>query len=237
MRITEKRKSLIKNAFRIIDALLFSVLLLLPILPYIDGFRHIWISVTVYLFILIMVLMFRKWYHTAKQRKLMRKIKEQQQIERILLLDDDFLSDRFGKKRFILIRKEHPDRFDILEAIRKQADAIGMFSEDDTLKKLIIKYSPKTSIFLLRDLLSAFNEKEEKTKTASDTFLDRIDLMKYNRYFILGVLFFAASFILRSKIYYRMIATVCLIIASSFGILGNRKGYKNFLIFLDKMDD
>ena len=216
--------------------MLFSFLLMLPILPYINVSVHRWIVIPVYLLIAAIVFLLRRRYRSISRKKQSFQIEEQQQIEHILLLSDEALSDRFGKEHFILVRKEHPDRFDIMEAIRKHADAIGLFSEDAALQDLILSYSPQTAVYLRKDLLRAYNPDIGKDNTVKERAFGKI-LLKYNRYFILGILFLAASFFLRSKIYYRMIATVCLIIASVSDILGHRKSNKNFLIFLDKMDD
>ena len=236
MRSKEKTQKFIRGTFRIADTMLFSFLLMLPILPYIKVSVHRWIAIPVYLLIAAIVFLLRWRCRSISRKKQSFQIEEQQQIEHILLLSDEALSDRFGKEHFILVRKEHPDRFDIMEAIRKHADAIGLFSEDAALHDLILSYSPQTAIYLRKDLLRAYNPNIGKDNTIKGRAFDKI-LLKHNRYFILGILFLAASFFLRSKIYYRMIATVCLIIASVSGILGHRKSCKNFLIFLDKMDD
>lgn len=237
MRTDEKKKSLINRAFEVLDSVVFSAFLLLFILPYLGGFRHAWIVIPIYLFIVIAVRMIHNLHGKAYQKERMFQKKKQQQTERILLLSDKELSDRFGKNRFILIRKEHPDRFDIMEAIRKQADAIGVFSNDISLKELVQKYSPETTVYLSHDLLYALCEREREGKGIQSTVFERFLSKRSNRYFMLGILFLAASLFLHLKIYYRLAATACLIIASVSGILGHRKSCKNFLIFLDKMDD
>jgi len=234
MRSKEKTVNRIRHAFRIADTMLFSFLLLLLILPYISFSAHKWIAIPVYLLIAAIVFLFRKRYRSISSRKREYMIKEQQQIEHILLQSDEALSERFGKRHFILIRKERPDRFDVMEAIRNHADAVGLFSEDAALKELILSYSPQTAVYLRKDLISVFNADEEHT--AENRHRDII-LLKYNRYLMLGILFLAASFLLRSKIYYRMISSVCLIIAAVSGIFEDRKRRKNLPIFLDKKDD
>ena len=236
MRSTEKTEKRIKKTFRIADTMLFSFLLMLSVLPYIESSVHKWILIPVYFSIATTVVLFRKRYRSRIVRKRTLEIKEQQQIERILLLSDEELSERFGKQQFILIRKEHPDRFDVMEAIRKQADAIGLFSEDAALRDLILSYSPQTTVFLRRDLICGFYDDTNTEHAVKERFSDKV-LLKYNRYFLLGILFLAASFIVRSKIYYRMTASVCLIIAAVSGIFGDWKRHKNLPIFLDKKDD
>ena len=237
MRFSKKPDSFIQKAFWVADTLLFSVFLFLLILPYLKSSHEIRIAIPVYFLILIPVLMIRKRYSSAIRKNRLLQKEKQRQIERILLIGDDTLSDLLGKDRFILIRKERPDRFDVMEAIRMQPDAIGLFSEDETLKKLIRTYLPETTVYLVPDLLDALFETGRKRDASKETVLKRFILYKYNRYLILGILFLAASFFLRFKIYYRIISSVCLIIASVTGILDHRKSNKNFLIFLDKMDD
>lgn len=236
MRSKEKTANCVRKLFRIADTMLFSFLLMLLILPYMRFATHKWILIPVFLLITVIVCLFRTRYRSISIRKKSYQNKEQQQIEHILLQSDEALSERFGKQRFILIRKECPDRFDVMEAIRKQADAIGLFSDDPALMQPIMSYSPQTAVYLRKELICAYSGDVSEAYAAKDRFRI-IASLKYNRYLILGILFLAASFLLRLKIYYRVISSVCLIIAAVSGIFGNRKRRNNLPIFLDKKDD
>ena len=234
MRIAEKSKNVIRKAFLIIDTLLFSVLLTLMILPYLDMIRHTWIVIPVFLCIILFTLIIRTRSRIAQQNRISYQKAVQQKIEQLLLMSDRELSDRFGKHNFILIRKEHPGRFDVMEALRQHADAIGLFSKDKTLTELIKAHSPDTAIYSLHDMIDLY---EMKGRDGDSIPARIISFAKQNKYLLLGILFLVASFFLKSKIYYRITASLCLIIAPVSGILRNMKQSKNFLIFLDKMDD
>ena len=237
MRTIGKPKRIVRKAFQILDTLLFSVLLTLLILPYLDIFHRLWIVILVFLFIIFLVLTLRTRYQTVKQKKDMYLKEEQRTVEQLLLLSDGELSDRFGKNNFILIRKERPDRFDVMEALRKHTDAIGLFSEDKALTELIRSYSPDTAIYCRHDLFEFFKKHKEEAVADQTSYEKAFSLICNNKYIMLGILFLIASFLLRSKIYYRVLATACLIIAPVTGIFNDRKSRKNFRIFLDKMDD
>lgn len=220
MKITKHPVIIIKKAFRITDTVTLSVLITLMVMPFLDMTHHAWIVIPVFLSIFLLAVSVRRRHQTIRKKQIEFEKTNQRKVERLLLCSDEELASRFKKNQFILIRKERPDRFDVMEAIRKQADAIGILAEDETLRKLVLFYAPDTAIYSLHDLID--NEKSaEAGKGVSNKILS---YMIKNKYFMLSIMFLLASFLLRAKIYYRTIAALCLIIASFQAFSGNRNG-------------
>lgn len=233
----KKSSTVIHNLFGFADTVLFSVFLVLLILPYIGSAKRTWIIIPIGFAVYLLVAVIRKRSHTAELRKKSLYETQQRKIEQLLLLSDEDLSRRFGKNNFILIRKERPDKFDVLDAIRKHADAIGMFTQDAAMIELIRSYSPGTDIYCKQDLLDEDAEKKDGGARGRAISHRNEFLPHLNKYLVLGILFFIVSFILHAKIYYRVVSSACLITAAVSGFLRDLKRSKNFLIFLDKRDD
>ena len=215
-----KAKRGFRYAVMISDSILFSVLLFLPLNPFFHIAKHPILSVVVLIGICGIVLAVRiNYLGLSKQRRLKANLR-QEQIDRLLLMSDESLSKIFGKERFILIRKQNPDRFDILEAIRKGADAIGLLSNQFAFRDLIKAYAPKTSVYNADEILYSAeaghmrNDLPKYDPSAKKRF-------RLNKYCLVGIVLFCISFILRYKIYYRMISCLCLFFASISGAFGD----------------
>jgi len=237
MKSGEKTKPIYRQIFAIVDSLFFSLLIILPIRAY---FR---IPINSIGFVLIgagtvgTVMLLRIRSRTVKRRREAFQIRKQNALDKVLLTDDRTLSERLGRQRFILIRKARPDRFDILEAIRTNPDAVGLFDTDREILGLIETYAPQTIVYRADDLIRALSPDLSDTADRKGIRFKAFDRLHLNKYLVLGILLFIASLFVKSKIYFRLVSCICLILAPVFGIFRNQKPWKNFLIFLDKKGD
>lgn len=223
-------RTAIKSVGLFADCLLFSGLLLLPLNPFVRFAEHPVICVLLLLGVCGIVLSVRiESNHKDKKREAEKQLK-QKLTDRLLLKNDEAISDMLGKQRFILVRKQEPDRFDVLDAIRKGADAIGVFSKKKEHVTLLAAYAPNTELYDADELLSVIAPESQNTTKVTRS-------VRLNKYFLLGVIWMALSFVLKNKIYFRLISCACLIIAPITGALRSSAMRKKILLFLDKRKD
>lgn len=237
MRIGSKPQSVVRRIFIVMDSVIFSFLLFLPVFVSLSrsgksllfGFLYCGILGAV---ILIRMKMTSRTEQYRKQESLIRR-----KTDMLFLKSDESLSMLTQKKNFILIRKEHPDRFDVLEAIRKGADAIGIIGRKNTFSELIRSYSPELTVYCIDDLIRIIDESENREAGEEVGRFHKHAIVHLNQYLLLGILFFVVSFIFKFKIYFRVLSGICLFLAYISYFLRKRETGKNFLIFLDNRGD
>ena len=223
----------VRTLFIITDSVIFTALLLIPFsIPFRFKDRF-GIMLPIGLCIFALTFMIRKKRITAEKKKGEEKRERQRRIDALYLLDDSELSAMTGHKRFMLIRKEHTDRYDVLEAIRRNADAIGLSVRNNELTELISLYRPEMVVYDFDELIGIIMP-DQKADTKTGDMKKHYFLNRLNKYHILGAVLLIASFLLHYKIYFRMLSCICMIIAFSSDVLKNRNRKNKMPIFLDK---
>lgn len=222
---------MVRNLFLTIDTMLFSILLFLPLYRSLFLNRRKWFAALLILCFFIIVLLLRFKYASYRRNAEIRITERKQKTERLLFISDETLSGLFHKDHFILIRKERPERFDVIDAMRRGADAIGVFGSSRPFLELIRTYDPSVEIFdtnaMLKKVYGETGETGEVGKRLSGL----------NKYLLIGLIFLAASFVLKTKIYFRALSSLCFILACISGFFHNRMKWYNLLIFLDNRVD
>ena len=213
MRRAGKTKTAFRYAVTIADSLLFSVLLFLPL----HTILHLSEQPLIALFLLLgisgIILAARMKRIVAEKRKRAEKAMRQKEIDRLFLMSDESLSKRIGAERFMLVRRQNPDRIEILETIRKGADGIGLLTKNPALTDMIHQYAPQMPVYDAEEILHMIKPGYEHHPRERSG-------LRINKYLLLGVLFLIISFVLRYKIYYRIISCLCLFFASISGAFG-----------------
>lgn len=235
MRKKRKSNPIIKRIFIIADSIVFTVLILLLLRPFMRSSAQKWLFIPIGAGVFGVILLIRFKLKNIRQVREREAQIKQQSVDRLLLCEDESLSQILGHSRFILIRNEHPERTDIMEAIRRNADAVGFLSQKTEYAYLIDMYSPDMKIYSIDDLLRLIFHQNEKRSDGRVHI--RRPLIHMNKYCILGILLFAVSFFFKSKIYYRMISCICLIFALVSGIFAGRGRHNKFPIFLDNINE
>lgn len=228
-------KSVLNRIVIVVDSFLFSLLVVLPfniLLHYMD---HPVIFVMILIGVCGIVLTIRIRYGRAERQKRIERRNKQIKIDQLMLKCDDSLSELTGYKKFIFIRKSNPDRFDILEAIRQEADAIGVLSKKLEFSHLVQSYAPHTAIYDVDEILHMTdpNIVEEKMKPQSRG----VYRIRFNKYLLLGLILMFASFVFRYKIYFHIISCICMFFATISGAFGHSYIHEKWMIFLDKKGD
>ena len=226
----------LRNIRSTADAIVFSAILSASVLRLSGGRFETVGFILMTIGISAFVLLLKK--ASEKKRKLAKQREEETErmTDQILLLDDTAIAEMTGEKAFCLIRRMKPDRYDILNAIRRGADAIGLLSDDREARQLVERYAPGTKIYNIQMLCShIFGSDGElvKEKDRRTFFGTRL----FNKYFQLGCLLLVISMFARYKIYYRLFSGLCMILAALTGFFPNSFLRKNLRIFLDKRGD
>lgn len=232
---TKKKRYVFKQIFLFTDSLLFSALIILSFHIIIDYVKHPVTFVFFLLGICGIVLAVRIKCIKRNMRICEENKKKQERTDRLIMKSDQSLSELFGKDRFILIRKQNPDRFDLLEAIQKGADGVGVMKKQTEFTDLIHTYAPQTTLYdvdeMLRLIDPSYAEEDKRSK------FKVFRRMHINKYLLLGVILIIASFVLRYKIYFRIISGICLIFAAITGSFGYSDIRKKRMLFLDNSAD
>lgn len=216
--MTENRT--IRSIFAAFDSALFSVLLFVPFyLIYAKGKSPV-LSIAVFSGVLGIVLLLRKRSEIMRKREAAENLKRQERLEAILLKSDGELAQLLGQKHFYLIRKKHPDMFDVLEAVRKGADSIGMIEADRKATELIQKYRPGTSVLSIEEIAALLfpDSRTEPDRRTLKTLLHSV-----SKYVLLGSILLVASLFLHYKIYLRLTASVCFLLYALKNLYAKKK--------------
>lgn len=216
--MTENR--IVRSIFAAFDSALFSVLLFIPFyLIYAKGKSPV-LSIAVFSGVLGIVLLLRKRSEIMRKREAAENLKRQERLEAILLKSDGELALLLGQKNFYLIRKKHPDMFDVLEAVRKGADSIGMIEADRKVTELIQKYRPGTSVLSIEEIAALLfpDSRTEPDRRTLKTLLHSV-----SKYVLLGSILLVASLFLHYKIYLRLTASVCFLLYALKNLYAKKK--------------
>lgn len=216
--MTENRT--VRSIFAAFDSALFSVLLFVPFyLIYAKGKSPV-LSIAVFSGVLGIVLLLRKRSEIMRKREAAENLKRQERLEAILLKSDGELAQLLGQKHFYLIRKKHPDMFDVLEAVRKGADSIGMIEADRKVTELIQKYRPGTSVLSIEEIAALLFP---DSRTEPDRRTLKALLHSVSKYVLLGSILLVASLFLHYKIYLRLTASVCFLLYALKNLYAKKK--------------
>ena len=178
------------------------------------------LSIAVFSGVLGIVLLLRKRSEIMRKREAAENLKRQERLEAILLKSDGELAQLLGQKHFYLIRKKHPDMFDVLEAVRKGADSIGMIEADRKVTELIQKYRPGTTVLSVEEIAARLfpDSRTEPDRRTLKTLLHSV-----SKYVLLGSILLVASLFLHYKIYLRLTASVCFMLYALKNLYAKKK--------------
>jgi hypothetical protein len=223
-RISVRR--ILKKTSVLIDSIVLSAIISASVYPMIRrGNRRGNILILLILAFTI-TMMLRCCSYSVRIGREKRKDARNRKQERILLMSDGELERITGEKGFRLIRKREADVFDVLEEIRTGAGAIGVFGTDRSVKEAVERNAPHVRVIERAELYSLVFP-DAKESGSDEIFFFFENLMVRGKYFLFGIGFLFISYIVKFKIYYRLIACFCLIIAVITAFFGNLRRQKN----------
>ena len=215
----------------LVDSALFTALIILSVRFAIGVSGHVAASLLIGFGLFVFVLSMRLLRERNRAKKAEIMYKRNDRIEQLLLMDDETISALLHKDRFVLIRKRNPAPFDVLDALRTGADTIGLAKTDEHMLALICKYKPKTTVMTFDDLITElFGENESFLRQKHS-----VKTLSHLKYWMLGFILLFVSIFVRHKIYYRMVSSLCMIIALVSGFFVKHPERNILRIFLDKM--
>jgi hypothetical protein len=219
----KKKQDLIrplKTVFRIADLALFALLIAMPLRPLL---KTVPLFLAAYTCAFAAVVLLARIGKARRARETQKREREQRAIERLLLLGDAELKTLTGDPGFLLIRRIHPETEDVANALREGATSIGLFETTEQTRAFLDRNAPQCSVFDRAALLHLVSEEDE---TAQHMRFRLPGMRIFNKYACLGILFLLLSFLVGRKIYYRSIASVCLILSAFSGFFANYKFMK-----------
>ena len=228
--------NLLKRVFQAADILIFSAFLTVSLLFLFRIRKKPILILCVFGFVLLLTVLTDACMRSRRKLKEKRKEEERQRTERLLLMSDEEIGSVLGVPSFYLIRREHPEPFDILEPIRLKKETIGILEHHVETDKLIKRYAQSATV-IEKDEMMRRVFGSDPNDGRKKTVFGFMEFDKVNKYLILGIVLFVCSFMVRTKIYYRTVSVLCLIIATLTGFFRSRFPGKNFRIFLDKRGD
>ncbi len=199
------------------DSILFSVLIWISISLLFK--RNTSISILLLIGIVAAICLVRRKMNDDKAKTSERAERYHRLIDRLLLTEDKLLAEKTGCADFRLIRKEHPDRIDILNAICTGAASICVLNNFETASNVIKAYAPQIGIIECDALLKIMYPEEagliERAKRNISSF--RFP----SKYLILGILFLITSLFVKYGLYYRLLSAFCFLIATVFAVKKN----------------
>jgi len=205
----------LKTAFRAADLALFSLLLCLPLRPRLKSAP---LFLAVYAGALAAVFLLHGAANKRRARETKRKEGERYAIERLLLTDDDTLRTLTGEPGFVLVRSLHPDIADVACALRSGATSLGLFEITAEARAFLDRHAPQCRAFDREQLLHLVSNGGEQPQHVRKCLPDS---PLFSKYLCLGILLLALSFLVRLKIYFRSVASICLILSAFSGVFRN----------------
>lgn len=214
-------RRILKTLYVMIDSTVLSAIVAASVYPMIRNRNRQGRILILFILAFTITLMIRSCLYSirvGREKKLEERNRKQ---ERILLMSDGELERITGEKGFRLIRKREADVFDVLEAIRTGAGAVGVFETDLSVKAAVNRNAPHVRMIERAELYSLVfpDAKENDTKESIIFVLEK--MIVWGKYFLLGIIFLLASFAVKFKIYFRMVSCFCLIIAVITAFFGN----------------
>ena len=227
---------LLRRIWMAADTVLFSRIAAALLSGLLPGRKSRLGAVLLFLAMIPAVICLRYAYERIRKRRTALRESEREKTESLLLMNDDEIGAIIKEPSFRLIRKQLPDEYDVLEMMRQGARKVGVLEDRMISKAFRARYASRVGILSRSDLLSVlFTENgTEKKENRGEGILAQLFV---KRYFLLAGIFFCVSFILKLKIYYRLISSICMIIAVVTGVFGQTERWKNLRIFLDKKED
>lgn len=226
---------LFRSFYTVTDTAVFSFILSVSIALLLHAHRKPAILALLFLGVFILCLIFHIRIAADRKRREIDNEEDRRKLELLLLMNDREIGKALGTDSFRMIRRAAPDEYDMLNAIRTGAKTIGIVKKTTEAETCLNRNAPDVELIDSRELIRRiFSTSIADNYRTSDitAFLNRV-----NKYFWLGGILFLSSFIAGFKIYFRMIACICLIIAPFSGFFGNPKSHKKLRIFLDKEED
>ncbi len=215
-----RQNRIVRRIFAVCDSVLFSVLLCIPFYLICAKGRSPALSIAVFAGVLGIVLLLRGRSEHMREKEAAEKRKKRERLEAILLKSDGELAELLGRKRFYLIRKMHPDMFDVLDAVQRGADSIGVIEADRNAAELIHKYRPDAAVYDAEEIAARLFP-DSRTEPGRRTPITA--LRSVSKYVLLGSILLAASFFLHYKIYLRLTASVCLLLYALKNLYAKKK--------------
>lgn len=207
----------IKAVFRVLDAVLFSLLLLLPL----QSLRkRPPLYIAAFCAVLTAVLLIRKAAEARKRMRERAREEERSAVERLLLSDDVTLKEAAGDPGFVLIRRLSPDIADVACAVLQGATSLGLLAISPQVRAFLDRNAPDCAVFDRTALLSLFDPGAKPAQKPRRRIASGVPI---NKYAALGCLLLIASFWVRYKIYYRLAAGLCLFLYTLSGVLRRNK--------------
>ena len=206
-----------------VDTIVIPLLLTAAVLPVFHRTNRHRFAPVVYLLCFLLLLALRYLNKLKRKKRLALKEREDRILEKLVLAEDEEL-ERIMGEGFVLIRKAQPDLFDLSEVVRRKAKSVGLFGCDGQNLLFLKRNAPETVIYTREDLMIKLDP--DLVKTRGNVFELAETFIFHNRYFLLGMAFYCVSFWVGSKIYYRFVSGICLIIALFTGLIGNLSGRK-----------
>ena len=114
----------------------------------------------------------------------------------------------------------HPDMFDVLDAVQRGVDSIGVIEADRKAAELIQKYRPDAAVYDAEEIAARLFP-DSRTEPGRRTPITA--LRSVSKYVLLGSILLAASFFLHYKIYLRLTASVCLLLYALKNLYAKKK--------------
>ena len=242
------KRNVIRLIGRYADLMLFAALIISSIAVLTKQFsrRRAIMILAVFGVVLLIVLLDR----VSERRKSKQKrqlIRNQILLEKLYLLKNEEIAKALGTERIKIIRSEKPGKWELLQAIAGQPEYLICQKKDRRIMDSAARFAPQTKVVSQWELIEVMNIEcleEEVSQRLSDDRKEKpkhdlkrwIQSVRWNRYLTLGILLLVLSFVTKYKIYYRVLASVCMIISTIRGLFNHQKSMNNLRFFLDIID-
>jgi hypothetical protein len=205
---------------------------------YVSNVFHRKLAVLIPLYFIVLLAVHYVRANRLKEKGIRKELEENEKriMLRCLLKSDDELRDLLDLPDLYVIRSMHPDESDVIEAILSGAKVIGVSERTTEMEEVASLSEAQVSLVDLKEKVFAHQSTPRKRKTNNiiTNTAGHIYFGPNAKYYVLGAILFALSFLVKYKIYYRTATAVCLVLAGFFGVLGRLGRGKIFLEFLDK---
>lgn len=220
--------SMITRIWNAIDKAVFSLLLGAILYLFLPIKRTLPIFFLLYLGTVCAVLLASKASTAYRTRRMNRRKAEERRFVSMLLKSDAEIGKAIGEPHLVLIRSDRPDRYALIDAVRSGAGTVAVATNIKEAKAFLSEYAPNVRVIGFEDLMRAFCP-EQIEKRDLPLFRKCRDLFgsAFMKYGLLAAVCFLLSFAVRFKIYYRLLSTLCVILATTTGFLHDTSKRKN----------
>lgn len=196
--------------------------------------------------VLIVLLLLDRITHKRKERNELTHVCKEIRTEKLLLMSDERIEELTGE-RTVMIRESYPEKAQILHALIRHPKYLICLGNEEIARELIRCYALQTTLLTVEEAIERTGiecsmEEAKGRMQSRDTRIRRhVDVRQlfqngWNRYLVLGLLLLVLSVFTSHKIYYRLLASVSLILSVFQGVLRLRKRSNIFRFFLDNME-